>query len=116
MLLLSISSGEEKALASLKNSEEITKIFSRILEDINGVSGQIQEISAATQQVAAESEEVSSILEQLDGIAQQNTNSSNEISKMAVTQKDSIDTIATDAQEMNKMFQKLQESIAIFKL
>lgn len=114
--ILSISSGEEKALASLKNSEEITKIFTRLLEEINSVNGQIQEISAATQQVVAESEEVSSVLEQLSGIAQQNSNSSKEMSRMAVTQKESIETIAIDAQEMNKVFQKLQESIAIFKL
>ncbi|HJV17073.1 MAG TPA: HAMP domain-containing methyl-accepting chemotaxis protein [Bacillales bacterium] len=112
----SISTGEAKALASLTNSEEITHIFKRILEDIKGVSGQIQEISASTQQVAAESEEISSVLEQLGDIAKQNSNSSNEISKMAVVQKDSTETIASDAQEMNKMFQKLQESIAIFKL
>ncbi|MED4461691.1 methyl-accepting chemotaxis protein [Metabacillus fastidiosus] len=112
----SISGGAEMVSESVKRSDEIVTVFTQIMEGINGISSQVQEISASTQQVAAQSEEVSTVVEQLSGVAKHNTNASAEISRTTEEQQEKMNLIATDAEEMNKLFQKLQEAISIFKI
>ncbi|WP_182917019.1 HAMP domain-containing methyl-accepting chemotaxis protein [Bacillus sp. PK3_68] len=112
----SISVGVETVSTSVNSSGELTQIFAHIMDDIHKVSSQVQEISASTQQVAAESEEVASVIEQLSGIAKHNTETSAGISQMTEAQKGNMELIADDAEEMNKLFQKLQQSISMFKI
>ncbi|WP_370670940.1 methyl-accepting chemotaxis protein [Bacillus badius] len=112
----SISIGVQTVSTSVNSSSELTDIFAGIMTDIRKVSGQVQEISASTQQIAAESEEVAAVIEQLSGIAKSNTETSAGISGMTEAQKGNMSLIAEDAEEMNKLFQKLQQSISIFKI
>ncbi|WP_413789106.1 methyl-accepting chemotaxis protein [Bacillus kandeliae] len=112
----SISDGVNAVSSSVITSEEIRKVFAQFLGDINGMGGQIQEISAATQQIAAESEEVAAIVEQLSSTAEQNTETAHDINHMTQQQNKNMRMIAADAEEMKSLFQKLRDSISIFKL
>jgi methyl-accepting chemotaxis protein len=112
----SISVGSQKVSSSVNSSDEITQIFDQILEGINGISIQVQEISTSTQQVAAESQEVGSVVEQLSSIAKHNSAASSDITQNTEVQKNNMSLIAQDVEEMNRLFQKLQDSISIFKI
>lgn len=112
----SITSGTEKVSDSVRLTEQINNIFHTLTENITNINQQIQEITASTQQSASEAEEIASIIEQLSVIAKENTDITMEINQLTKQQETSYSKLMKDTEKMNALFEKLHQSIAIFKL
>jgi methyl-accepting chemotaxis protein len=126
-LIVEIQSNTQSAVGSMNRSkgeieigalslQETVNAIEEIVGEVTNISTMVQEIAAAAQEQSASIEEVTASIEEVSSISEQSAAGTQEAAAAVEQQTASMEQMAAAAQELSSMADKLQQTVAFFKL
>ncbi len=102
--------------SSVAVAEKAGDLLVKMVPDIQKTAELVQEISAACNEQTSGADQINKAIQQLDQVTQQNASSAEEMSSSAENMSSSAEEMASSAAEMTDQSQRLQQTIAFFRV
>ena len=110
------SSGEANVERGLQTIHTLESSFGVIVESVEKITFEIEHLSASTQEMSANTEEVTAAMEEMSAVASTSTDKVHEVRHSVVEQSETVQSMASRAEQLSDMAAELQKAVKQFKL
>ncbi|MFF5995764.1 methyl-accepting chemotaxis protein [Lysinibacillus sp. KU-BSD001] len=109
-------SGEENVQRGLVTIHSVESRFEEIVHSVEKITREIEQLSSSAQQMSANTEEVTASIEEMAATANASTEYIQEVTKSTGLQRDAVEAMGKQAEQLNNMAVELRVAVSQFKL